>query len=154
MEMKEMRALAQIMKENGLTRLEIQEEGKSIRMERESAVCAPAAAPVLSVPVMQSPLPSAALEDQPQPAAAREPEGRIVESPMVGMYYASPAPGDPPFVKKGSQVKKGDVLCIIEAMKTMNEITADCDGEILQIYAGNGQLVEVGQRLFLVGEAQ
>ena len=153
MEIKEIRALAQIMKENGLTQMEIQEEGKSIRMERESAVCAPAAAPVLSVPVMQSPLPCAAGGVPPQPAA-KEPEGRIVESPMVGMYYASPAPGDPPFVKKGSHVKKGDVLCIIEAMKTMNEITAEYDGEILQIYAGNGQLVEVGQRLFLMGETQ
>lgn len=153
MEIKEIRALAQIMKENGLTQMEIQEEGKSIRMERESAVCAPAAAPVLSVPVMQSPLPCAAGQLPPQPAA-KEPEGRIVESPMVGMYYASPAPGDPPFVKKGSHVKKGDVLCIIEAMKTMNEITAEYDGEILQIYAGNGQLVEVGQRLFLMGETQ
>ncbi len=153
MEIKEIRALAQIMKENGLTQMEIQEEGKSIRMERESAVYAPAAAPVLSVPVMQSPLPCAAEAVPPQPDA-KEPEGRIVESPMVGMYYASPAPGDPPFVKKGSHVKKGDVLCIIEAMKTMNEITAEYDGEILQIYAGNGQLVEVGQRLFLMGETQ
>ncbi len=152
MDMKEICTLAQIMKDNGLTRVEIQEDGKTIRMERESAVCAPAA-PVLSVPVMQSPLPSIAEDAPPQPAA-KEPEGRIVESPIVGMYYASPAPGDPPFVKKGSQVKKGDVLCIIEAMKTMNEITADCDGEILQIYAGNGQLVEVGQRLFLMGDAQ
>ena len=61
-------------------------------------------------------------------------------------------PGAAPIVQVGSHVKKGDVLCIIEAMKTMNEMTADCDGQILQIYAGNGQLVEVGQRLFLVGE--
>lgn len=152
MEMNEIRTLAQIMKDNGLTRVEIQEEGKSIRMERESAVCAPAVTPVLSAPVIQSPLVPAA--EEVKIPAPQEPEGRIVESPIVGMYYASPAPGDPPFVKKGSQVKKGDVLCIVEAMKTMNEITSDCDGEILEIYAGNGQLVEVGQRLFLVREAQ
>jgi len=149
MEMKEIRTLAQIMKDNGLTRVEIQEDGKSIRMEREGLVGTPAA-PVLSAP---TPLFPAAAEAG-QQAVPQDPDGRIVESPIVGMYYASPSPGDPPFVERGSQVKKGDVLCIIEAMKTMNEITADCDGEIVQIYAGNGQLVEVGQRLFLVREAQ
>ena len=153
MEMKEIRALAQIMKEHGITRVEMQENGKSIRMEREVSVCPPAGTPVLSTPIMQSPLLSTEQEAKTQ-AEPPVPDGRVVESPIVGMYYASPAPGDPPFVKNGSQVKKGDVLCIIEAMKTMNEITADCDGEIVQIYAGNGLLVEVGQRLFLVRDTQ
>lgn len=144
MEIKSIRALAEIMKANGLTLLEMNEEGKTLRLERKaedsfapvSNVAAAPAAPVEAVPV-------------PEPAAE---EGVLVESPMVGMYYASPAPGADPFVTVGSRVKKGDVLCIIEAMKTMNEITAEQDGEIVQIYAGNGQLVEVGQRLFRVRE--
>ena len=111
MDMKAIRALAEIMKANDLTQVEITEEGKTIRMKREiAAVPVPAQPPF--APVM------------PAPAAV----------PVSEVFH--------------------DVLCIIEAMKTMNEITADCDGQILQIYAGNGQLVEVGQRLFLVGEAQ
>ena len=72
----------------------------------------------------------------------------MVTSPMVGVFYASPSPTDPPFVTVGSKVKKGDVLCIIEAMKLMNEITAEEDGEIIDICAGNGSVVEYGQILF------
>ena len=73
---------------------------------------------------------------------------KMVTSPMVGVFYASPSPTDPPFVTVGSKVKKGDVLCIIEAMKLMNEITAEEDGEIIDICATNGSVVEYGQILF------
>ena len=73
---------------------------------------------------------------------------KMVLSPMVGVFYASPSPSDPPFVTVGSKVKKGDVLCIIEAMKLMNEITAEEDGEIIDICAANGSVVEYGQILF------
>ncbi len=145
MEIKSIRALAEIMKANGLTLLEMNEEGKTIRLERK-AEFSPAQVPNLPA---EKPAGSAETAAAPEPAAE---EGVLVESPMVGMYYAAPAPGSDPFVTVGSRVKKGDVLCIIEAMKTMNEITAEQDGEIVQIYAGNGQLVEVGQRLFRVRE--
>ena len=144
MDMKQIRALAEMMKANELTQVEIVEDGKTIHLERK-----PAAAPILSGTAAQT---SAAVPPGETPYKESPQEGTIIESPMVGMYYAAPMPGAAPFVQAGSHVKKGDVLCIIEAMKTMNEITADCDGQILQIYAGNGQLVEVGQRLFLVGE--
>ena len=144
MEIKSIRALAEIMKANGLTLLEMSEEGKTLRLERKAEG---SFAPVSNVAAA----PSAPVEAVPVPEPAAE-EGVLVESPMVGMYYAAPAPGADPFVTVGSRVKKGDVLCIIEAMKTMNEITAEQDGEIVQIYAGNGQLVEVGQRLFRVRE--
>ena len=152
MDMKAIRSLAEIMKENSLTRVEIVEEGKTIRMEREAPVAAPSFASAGSAPAIPATAPVMAsvephYEETPQ-------DGMVIESPMVGMYYASPSPGEEPFVKTGSHVKKGDVLCIIEAMKNMNEITADCDGQILQIYARNGQLVEVGQRLFLVREEE
>ena len=144
MEIKSIRALAEIMKANGLTLLEMNEEGKTLRLERKAE---DSYAPVSNVAAA----PAAPVEAAPVPEPVAE-EGVLVESPMVGMYYAAPAPGADPFVTVGSRVKKGDVLCIIEAMKTMNEITAEQDGEIVQIYAGNGQLVEVGQRLFRVRE--
>lgn len=144
MEIKSIRALAEIMKANGLTLLEMNEEGKTLRLERKAE---DSYAPVSNVAAA----PAAPVEAAPVPEPVAE-EGVLVESPMVGMYYAAPAPGSDPFVTVGSRVKKGDVLCIIEAMKTMNEITAEQDGEIVQIYAGNGQLVEVGQRLFRVRE--
>ena len=144
MEIKSIRALAEIMKANGLTLLEMNEEGKTLRLERKAE---DSYAPVSNVAAA----PAAPVEAAPVPEPVAE-EGVLVESPMVGMYYAAPAPGADPFVTVGSRVKKGDVLCIIEAMKTMNEITAEQDGEIVQIYAGNGQLVEVGQRLFRLRE--
>ena len=144
MEIKSIRALAEIMKANGLTLLEMNEEGKTLRLERKAE---DSYAPVSNVAAA----PAAPVEAAPVPEPVAE-EGVLVESPMVGMYYAAPAPGADPFVTVGSRVKMGDVLCIIEAMKTMNEITAEQDGEIVQIYAGNGQLVEVGQRLFRLRE--
>lgn len=150
MEIKSIRALAEIMKANGLTLLEMSEEGKTLRLERKAEDSFAPVSNVAAAPAV-SPAPAPAAEAAPAPETAAE-EGVLVESPMVGMYYASPAPGADPFVTVGSRVKKGDVLCIIEAMKTMNEITAEQDGEIVQIYAGNGQLVEVGQRLFRVRE--
>ncbi|MDD3192416.1 MAG: acetyl-CoA carboxylase biotin carboxyl carrier protein [Oscillospiraceae bacterium] len=152
MDIKAIRALAEIMRENGLSQVEIVEEGKTIRMEREPSVLA-VSQPTVPAAVFQAPV-MAAPKQETAPVPAELPEdGEIIESPMVGMYYEASAPGAQPFVKIGSRVQKGDVLCMIEAMKTMNEITCDCDGEIVQIYAGNGQLVEVGQRLFCVREA-
>lgn len=77
-------------------------------------------------------------------------EGNLVKSPIVGTFYASTSPDKPPIVSKGSKVKKGDILCIVEAMKIMNEIVSDCDGEVAEILAENGQLVEYGQPLFRI----
>jgi acetyl-CoA carboxylase biotin carboxyl carrier protein len=74
----------------------------------------------------------------------------IVKSPIVGTFYRSSEPGAPPFVEVGSAVKKGQVLCIIEAMKLMNEINAECDGEIVKVYVENGQAVHYGERLFAI----
>jgi acetyl-CoA carboxylase biotin carboxyl carrier protein len=82
-----------------------------------------------------------------------EEEGKAVTSPMVGVFYAAPDPGAEPFVSLGKQVKKGDVLCIVEAMKLMNEILAEEDGVITKISCTNGQTVEYGQELFRMKEA-
>ena len=108
------------------------------------AVTAPAVAPVA--------MPAAAPEPAAQtPAAAPEPKGIEVTAPMVGVFYAAPAPGDEPFVHVGSKVKAGETLCIIEAMKVLNEVTAEADGEVLEICVADGDLVEFGSCLMRIG---
>ena len=84
------------------------------------------------------------------PAAAPEPGGTEVTAPMVGVFYAAPAPGDEPFVHVGSKVKAGETLCIIEAMKVLNEVTAEADGEVLEICVADGDLVEFGSCLMRI----
>lgn len=163
MEIEQIRALCEMMAQNGITRLQIEQEGGSVTLER-----APAAAPttVLSAPVLAAPIATAPVEPLPAvppapspalPEAAPAPAGGVdfnnlteVKSPMVGVFYAAPSPDSEPFVRVGSRVKKGDVLCIIEAMKLMNEITAECDGEIVDICAQNGDIVEFSQVLFKI----
>ncbi len=85
---------------------------------------------------------------EPKEVALAVPRGKAVKSPMVGVFYAKPAPDEKPFVTVGSRVEKGDVLCIIEAMKLMNEITADLEGEITEVCVSDGDIVEFGQPLF------
>ncbi len=143
------KALARLMQEAGLTSLEIQENDCIIKLER-----------AVSAQAVQTALPAAA---QPAPAApvtaASAPEDdpgmdfnnvKLVTSPMVGVFYAAPAPDRGPFVTVGSRVSEGDTLCIIEAMKLMNEITAECSGEVVDICAANGDVVEFGQTLFKI----
>ena len=150
MKMSDIRTLAELVEKHGLTALDYAEGEAHIRIERTPA---PVAAAVPAVPAV----PAAASAAAPAPAAEPvkdEDAGadfnatKMVLSPMVGVFYASPSPSDPPFVTVGSKVKKGDVLCIIEAMKLMNEITAEEDGEIIDICAANGSVVEYGQILF------
>ena len=111
-----------------------------------SSVAAPIA-PAAPQPVAAAPSPSSAAA---APPAAAEEELHQVKSPIVGTYYESPAPGAPPFIKPGDQVAAGQVLCIIEAMKLMNEIESDASGEIVKILVKNGQPVEYGQALFAI----
>ena len=85
------------------------------------------------------------------PAAAPESQGTEVTAPMVGVFYAAPAPGDEPFVRVGSKVKAGETLCIIEAMKVLNEVAAEADGEVLEICVADGDLVEFGSCLMRIG---
>ena len=129
------RKYAHLMKELELTGLEIRENDRVVRLERTLT-----AAPVVTVP-----------QAAPAPEAQRTAPGVgevNVESPMVGVFYSAPAENSEPFVKVGDRVKKGDTLCIIEAMKLMNEISADQDGEITEVCAANGQVVEYGSVLF------
>lgn len=120
-----------------------------------------AAVPVAAVPVAAAPsvtpaAPAAPAAAPAQPAAAAVPaipEGRTVEAPLVGIFYAAPTPEEPPFIEVGQAVKKGDTLFIIEAMKTMNEIPAPCDGTISHILVQSGDMVEYGQVVVVMEEA-
>lgn len=147
MNIKQIRELAQIVSENGLSAIEIAEGENRVRIER--AVAAPAAVPA----VVSMPAPVAA-PTAPAPAPAAEETNvdfnrtREIKSPMVGVFYAAPSPDAKPFVEVGSKVKKGDIVCIVEAMKLMNEITAEFDGEVVDICVHNGDVVEYGQTLF------
>ena len=147
MNIKQIRELAQIAAENGLSAIEIAEGENRVRIER--AVAAPAAVPA----VVSMPAPMAA-PTAPAPAPATEETNvdfnrtREIKSPMVGVFYAAPSPDAKPFVEVGSKVKKGDIVCIVEAMKLMNEITAEFDGEVVDICVHNGDVVEYGQTLF------
>ena len=122
----DIRRYAQLMGELGLTGLEIKNKDDVVRLER-SYSAAPISTPV---PVMDS-----------APKAA-DPDTVSVTSPMVGVFYAAASPGAEPFVRVGSKVKKGDTLCVIEAMKAMNEVTAEADGEVVDICVSDGELVE------------
>lgn len=146
MKMSDIRTLAELVEKHGLTALDYAEGEAHIRIERTPA---PVTAAVPAVPAAPAAAPATAAEPvKDEDAGADFNAAKMVLSPMVGVFYASPSPSDPPFVTVGSKVKKGDVLCIIEAMKLMNEITAEEDGEIIDICAANGSVVEYGQILF------
>lgn len=132
----EIRKYAKLMQELGLTGLEVNAAGEVVRMERQTAAAAPAAVPA----------PAAA------EAPAAEETGDCVRSPMVGTFYAAPAENAEPFVRPGDRVKRGDTLCIIEAMKLMNEIPAERDGVVEAVCAENGQIVDYGTPLFRIRE--
>ena len=136
MKIDEIRSLAQIMEEAGLTGLEISEPDLKVKLEKRPA------APEVSAGVPAA-LQAAGAALQPQSAARCD-----IRCPMVGVFYAAPAPESEPYVRVGSAVRKGDVVCVVEAMKLLNEISADQDGEIAEICAENGSVVEYGQTLF------
>ena len=139
MDEKNIRKYATLMQELGLTGLEIKENGCELRLERMDAPAAPVA---VTVPVAM-PVPEAAPASEHVPADCIE-----INSPMVGVFYSAPAENAQPFVSVGDTVKKGDVLCIIEAMKLMNEIVSEYDGIVEEICAVNSQVVDFGHPLF------
>ena len=157
MDSKRLAEIADVMEDRGLTRVRVEEpDGTAVELERASAA-QPVAVPMpmpsavaaqVTVPTVAPAAPEPAAQT---PSAAPEPKGTEVTAPMVGVFYAAPAPGDEPFVHVGSKVKAGETLCIIEAMKVLNEVTAEADGEVLEIYAADGDLVEFGSCLMRIG---
>lgn len=156
MDSKRLAEIADVMEDRGLTRVRVEEpDGTAVELERASAA-QPVAVPMpmpsaMAAPVAAPTVAPAAPEPAAQtPAAAPEPKGTEVTAPMVGVFSA-PAPGDEPFVHVGSKVKAGETLCIIEAMKVLNEVTAEADGEVLEICVADGDLVEFGSCLMRIG---
>ncbi len=147
MDSKRLAEIADVMEDRGLTRVRVEEpDGTAVELERASA-----ARPVAVPMPMPGAVTAPAVAPVAMPAAAPEPKGTEVTAPMVGVFYAAPAPGDEPFVHVGSKVKAGETLCIIEAMKVLNEVTAEADGEVLEICVADGDLVEFGSCLMRIG---
>lgn len=156
--MDELRELIGLLRDNGLAELELENEGFRVRLRRESdrAESSHASVPHHDPAVAQTPAPAPAPAasgpahpgTQATTAAAQDQDLHIIQSPIVGTFYRSPSPTADAFVKIGSNVEPDTVVCIIEAMKLMNEIQAEMSGEVVKIYVENGQPVEYGQPLF------
>lgn len=151
MDLRKLKTLIDLVAESDIAELEVTEGESKVRIVKSGA------APQNQMVMMQPHAHSQAAAPSPSPqivapvAASIEPQGHIVKSPMVGTFYRSSAPGSPAFVEIGSAVKEGQTICIIEAMKLLNEIDADVSGVIKQILVENGQPVEFGQPLFVIG---
>ena len=145
MDLRKVKSLIQLIEESGVEEIEITEDGESVRISRRAAQPAPVA-----VPAAPAPAPPAAAEPAP-PAEPAVPDGHAVTSPMVGTFYAAPTPGAKPFVAVGDRVAEGDTLCIVEAMKMLNQIEADRAGAIRAVLVENATPVEYGQALFIIG---
>jgi acetyl-CoA carboxylase biotin carboxyl carrier protein len=149
MDLRKLKTLIELVESSGITELEVTEGEEKVRI----AKAPPAGTMQHAYMVAPQPAPAAAVASAPATPVATapiEPAGTPVKAPMVGTFYRSGAPGAKPFVEVGSQVKEGDVLCIIEAMKLMNEIVAEQAGTIIQAPVENGQPVEYGQTLFII----
>ena len=152
MDIRKVKKLIELLEESGISEIEIKEGEESVRISRNGPSMtmpqmqyAPAMAPPMAAAAAAAPVAAAETE-----TAAAEVSGHVVTSPMVGTFYEAPSPGSAPFVEVGKSVKEGDTLCIIEAMKMLNQIEADKSGVIKQIVAENGQPVEFGQPLFII----
>ncbi len=158
MDIRKVKKLIELLEESGISEIEIKEGEESVRISRHPtgtihAISAPMAysAPQAGAPGTAAP--SGAIAAAPGARAAAEPAhspDQVVTAPMVGTFYAAPAPGAKAFVEIGSEVKPGDVLCIIEAMKMMNQIECDKAGRVVSVLVKNGDPVEFGQPLFVI----
>jgi acetyl-CoA carboxylase biotin carboxyl carrier protein len=158
MDLDEIKKILDLMREHDLAEFELERDSSKVKLRKQTSPQFLTAAPPLphltyaSAP--QAPQPPAAAAGEPVLTAASEDvDLAIVKSPIVGTFYRSSEPGSKPFAEIGQQVRKGQVLCIIEAMKLMNEINAECDGEVVKVYVENGQAVQYGERLFAVKPA-
>ncbi|MDD5299021.1 MAG: acetyl-CoA carboxylase biotin carboxyl carrier protein [Gallionella sp.] len=149
MDLRKLKTLIELVESSGIAELEISEGEERVRITRTAASVSQAYAPAQQQPIVAAVAPQAAAPAEPaKPAIA---EGHVVKSPMVGTFYRSASPGSKSFVDVGQSVNSGDTLCIIEAMKLLNEIEADQSGVIKAILVENGQPVEFGQPLFVIG---
>ena len=156
MDFDEITKILEMMREHELAEFELEREQVKLRLKKHTAPPWAPGVPAMPAVAYTAPLPAA-----PPPAASAEAPAvltaakedvdlAIVKSPIVGTFYRAPEPGAAPFVEVGQTVRKGQVLCIIEAMKLMNEINAECDGEIVKAYVESGHAVQYGERLFAI----
>jgi acetyl-CoA carboxylase biotin carboxyl carrier protein len=149
MDLRKLKKLIDLVEESGIAELEVTEGEEKVRIVKigrpavETSVAIPAAPAAMTAPAAPPP--------PLVPAAPAEPEGHVVRSPMVGTFYRSASPSAKPFVEVGDTVKKGQPICIIEAMKLMNEIESDADGVVKAVLVDNGQPVEYGEPLIVIG---
>ena len=152
MDIRKIKKLIELLEESNIGEIEIKEGEESVRISRNG----PAAATPFVMPAAAAPAPAAAPATSPAAPAATEAEapaeqeGHAVKSPMVGTFYRSPSPGSKPFIEVGQQVKAGDVLCIVEAMKMMNQIEADKSGTVGAILVEDGEPVEFDQPMIMI----
>jgi acetyl-CoA carboxylase biotin carboxyl carrier protein len=154
MDLRKLKTLIDLVSESNISELEITEaDGKVRIVKADPAPAHPMVIPTVTMaaaPVGTGSAPALTAAPAAAPAEPAPPAGHAVKSPMVGTFYRASSPGGKPFVEIGSQVKEGEPICIIEAMKIMNEIEADKSGRVVQILAENGQAVEFGQPLFII----
>ena len=161
MNQKEIKELIEFLIEKDIAEFELERGDVKVRIKRaapeppqpvERIISVPAPVPAIHIPVAQAPIapPPVHGAAAPPPAPEAKEDLHMVKSPMVGTYYESPSPGSPPFVKPGDVIEAGQILCIVEAMKLMNEIESDIGGELVQCLVKNGQPIEYGQDLFAI----
>ncbi|HUN93688.1 MAG TPA: acetyl-CoA carboxylase biotin carboxyl carrier protein [Burkholderiaceae bacterium] len=162
MDLRKLKTLIDLVAESGISEIEVTEGEDKVRIVKNVAPVAPMWAPAPPMMPAAHPMaaPAGALAAPPAtagaapaaaPPAAEAPKGHVIKSPMVGTFYRSSSPGAKPYVELGQAVKAGETLCIIEAMKLLNEIESEVDGTVHEILVENGQPVEYGQPLFVVG---
>jgi acetyl-CoA carboxylase biotin carboxyl carrier protein len=154
MDIRKVKKLIELLDESGIAEIEITEGEESVRISRYSQSAPAAPAPVAVAAPAAAPAAAAPAAAAPAPAAPAEPEedGFLVSAPMVGTFYAASSPGAAPYVQVGDRVNEGDTLCIIEAMKMMNQIDADVSGVVKSIRVQNGEPVEYGQTLIVIDQ--
>jgi acetyl-CoA carboxylase biotin carboxyl carrier protein len=152
LDLNKIKQVVDLMKKSDLSEFEIQDQEFKLRIKRDlpGRVPAPAPAPAAPAPVTAAPAPVAAAPAPVAAAPAADPNVKVITSPMVGTFYATPSPDSPNFVAVGSPVKADSVVCIIEAMKVMNEIQSELSGTIVECLVASGTSVEFGQPLFRV----
>ena len=150
MDIRKVKKLIELLEDSGVAEIEIHEGEESVRISRYSPSAPVAAAPVAAAPAAPLAAPAPAPAAETAAAAEEAPAGHQVKSPMVGTFYQAPSPGAKPFAEIGQQVSAGDTLCIIEAMKMLNQIEADKSGKLVAVLVENGQPVEYEQPLFII----
>lgn len=158
MDIRKVKKLIELVEQSDIAEIEIREGEESVRISRASAVNAPFYLPGATLPpAMAAAAPAAPMaapsaeSDKPDPGAPSDtPEANLLRSPMVGTFYSSPSPGSRPFIEEGDSVKVGETLCIIEAMKILNQIECEKAGTVRRVLVENGQPVEYNQPLFVI----